>query len=215
MSRSLLPCRVSLGAAECRSAGRRNVSRRRLLAGFWCLLMAVAPVCAHGASPGGSALLYGNDHSFWLDAPDGGVLDNESGQANGLCAVFYPDGSTWAQSTVVMYANTALKVQGQRTVDELIAYDVNQFRARAPKLEVTGLESLPTANGEATVRKFSGDEHGNFEAIAYIDAPKVFVMLVLSSRNEKQFSESYAAFAALVKSYRYLTSDVRIESPRK
>jgi hypothetical protein len=164
-----------------------------------------------GQTPGGSGIVYGKDHAFAISAPDGWVLDNRAEQNNGLRAVFYPVGSSWAQSKVVMYANVASKSEGQKTVDELIAYDTGQFRAKSPKLSVVELEAIQTKDGKAKVLKFSGDQFKNTEAVAYIDSPKAVVMLVLTSRDYSGFEKTYPAFVTLVKSYKYFTSDVRIQ----
>src|SRR5438046_503756 len=114
-----------------------------------------------GQTPSGSGIVYGKDHAFAITAPDGWVLDNRAEQNNGLHAVFYPVGSTWDQSKVVMYANAASKGEGQETVDELIAYDVGQFRAKSPKLSVVELEPIKTKDGKAKALKFSGDQFNN------------------------------------------------------
>jgi hypothetical protein len=175
------------------------------------LILALVTQILHGQTPGGSGIVYGKDHAFAIAAPDGWVLDNRAEQNNGLHAVFYPVGSSWAKSAIVMYANTASKSHGQETVDDLIAYDTGQFKTKSPKLSVVELKSIETKNGKAKVLKFSGDQFRNTEAVAYIDSPKAVVMLVLTSRDNAGFEKTYPAFVALVKSYGFLTSDVRIQ----
>ena len=164
-----------------------------------------------GQTPEGSGIVYGNKHAFLVDAPKGWVLDNNAQQNNGLCAVFYPVGSSWAKAPVVMYANSAVKGEGQRTVAELIAFDTQSFRKKAPTLRVADLPSIKTKDGDAVVKKFSGDQFNNSEAVAYIDTPEVVVMLVFTSRDEKGFLANYSAFEELVGSYKFFTTDVRIE----
>ena len=63
----------------------------------------------------------------------------------------------------------------------------------------------------STIRHFEGDEHGNFEAVAYIDEKQAIAMLVLSARKKSDFERAYPAFEKLVGSYRFLTSDVKME----
>lgn len=165
-----------------------------------------------GQTEDGAGIVYGNDYVFSIQAPDGWILDNGAGRAQGLCAVLYEKGSSWAAATTVMYANAASKhVDGQRTREELIAYDVEQFRKRAPGLKVTSLPGIETGTGTASIRRFEGDEHGNYEAVAYIEEKNTTVMLILSSRTEAGFTMAYPAFEKLVRSYHFLTSDVRIQ----
>jgi hypothetical protein len=162
-------------------------------------------------TPGGAGIVYGRGHAFAIQAPDGWVLDNAAGKGQGLQAVFYREGSDWGSAKGVMYTNAAIKGKGQETLQELIDYDVAQFRARAPQLKVTAREDLATGSGKAVVWQFEGDEHGNFEAVAYIDEKEAIVMLVLTARTRELFDQEYPSFEKLVGSYRFLTADVRTE----
>src|ERR1017187_9021755 len=104
--------------------------RRDLI--FLCLILLVAPLGApslaqQSAAPKtslknlNSGLIYGKNHAYWLTAPKGWILDNKSGVSQGLFAVFYPQGSSWAKSSVVMYTNTSSKEEkGQETLRQMI-----------------------------------------------------------------------------------------------
>jgi len=154
---------------------------------------------------GGAGIVYGTDHAFAIQAPEGWVLDNTSGKGHGLCAVFYKEGESWQSADVVMYANTASKrVEDHRTLEQLMEYDAAQFKSRAPDIRITSAASIRGA----AVRHFMPDEYGNHEAVAYIDEEFIVVMLVLSARTKEGFERAYPAFAELVESYQFLTSDV-------
>ncbi len=67
-------------------------------------------------------------------------------------------------------------------------------------------ESISTADGKsAQVRSFSGDEWGNFEAVAYVEEDAVFAILVMSSKNQKIYEQSFEAFEDFVRSYHDVT----------
>jgi hypothetical protein len=173
------------------------------------VLAATAFVTAQ--TPEGAGIVYAKDHAFAIAAPPGWVLDTASGKSQGLYAVFYQNGSNWASATTIMYANSARKSEGQRSVEELMAYDLAQFRKQPANLEVTEPARIPTRKGTSLVRRFTGDEHGNYEAVAYIDEKQTIIMLVMSSRSKKAFDDAYPSFEELVKSYEFLTSDVRMK----
>lgn len=159
---------------------------------------------------GGAGIVYGRDHAFAIQAPRGWTLDNVSGKAQGLHAVFYRNGESWQKAGTVMYANTASKrVAGQRTLEELMEFDLARFLEGAPKLRVTAPTELAAGTSKALIRRFEGDQHGNYEAVAYIDEKLTIVMLVLTSRTQKGFDEAYADFETLVKSYRFLSDEAR------
>src|SRR5689334_4614236 len=64
---------------------------------FTVLLLTLLSLTAFAAPPekreGG--IVYGPGISFAIEAPEGWTLDTESGQGQGLTAVFYPKGSNW------------------------------------------------------------------------------------------------------------------------
>jgi len=180
----------------------------RWVVSFLMLLLSASVVLS---SEEGTGIIYGKDHAFMISAPKGWVLDNQCGQDKGLWAVLYPTGSSWSSGTVVMYVNTASKTVDS-TLDDLIAGDLARQRQQSPNLHVSPGDPLPIADGSlARVNYLSGDKWGNYESIAYVEAPTVYVMIVLTSRVEAAYKHAQLAFADLVKSYRFLTKDVNIK----
>jgi len=160
-----------------------------------------------------SGIIYGNNHAFGLTAPDGWVLDNHSGVNQGLYAVFYRKGQTWENATTVMYANTAtLEDRVHKTIDQLITYDLNNFRKEYSNIQICDAQDIIVNDKViAKIKYLSGKSYGNFEAIAYIDAVKTGVMIIMSSRTKEGFETSLNAFENLVKSYIFIADKVVIE----
>ena len=153
-----------------------------------------------------SGIIFGENHSFRLTAPAEWVLDNKSGVEQGIHAVFYKDGLSWANATTVMYANTAtLKMEGQSTLKELMEFDSETFRNNYPGIIITNKNQIIiNEKTVAKVKYFGSESYGNFENIAYIDAGNIGVMIVMSSRNKKDMESDYSKFVELVKSYEYI-----------
>ena len=151
-------------------------------------------------------IIYGKNHSFKLTAPSGWVLDNKSGAQQGIHAVFYEKGKSWAQAETVMYGNTAeLKIPKQENLKELMQYDKGVFKKKYPGIKITEEKNIIiNGNTTAIVRFFGSKSYGNYEAIAYIDAGKTGIMIVMSSRTESGFKKAYEKFVELVKSYEFL-----------
>jgi hypothetical protein len=171
---------------------------------------AAAPAEEAKESIGG--IVYGEDHAFVVDAPEGWVLDNKSGVGQGLYAVFYPKGESWENATAVMYVNTAKREESD-TVATLIEYDTAQFKRGNPDVSVEKAARITTSDDkEAEVRYFTGDQWGNSEAVAYIEEETIFVLIVLTSRTKEAFESAKPAFGDLVKSYSFWTTDVQIET---
>ncbi len=162
---------------------------------------------------GGAGIVYGSHHAFTVEAPPGWVLDNQAGQPNGLVAVFYRTGESWEHGTAVMYVNTSSPDSGQ-DADPLrvIADDSAHFVSEAPGISIRTAPSLHTSDGRiAYVRYFAGLPNGRFEAVAYVAEKTLTPMIVLTSRTRAAFEAALPAFAQLVGSYWFMTTNVRIQ----
>ena len=158
-----------------------------------------------------TGIIYGSNYAYSLTAPEGWVLDNTSGVQNGLNAVFYKKGGSWAKSVAIMYTNTAsLEDNAHRSLDLLIKYDVNEFMKNYPDMQITnGRDIFLRDNKIAKVKYLYGKTYKNYEAVAYIDAGKTCIMIVLSSRNKDEYEKSLKAFESVVKSYWFMTDKVQ------
>jgi hypothetical protein len=176
-----------------------------------------APSSAHPPSDEMNAgIVYGTNHAYTLSAPKGWVLDNESGTGQGLYAVFYPKGSSWAKGPVVMYTNTASKEEkGQETLQKMIDGDVANYRDNAQTKKILDGPPVFTKDQKkkAVVKYFLGDNRGNYEACAYIDESKIVVFIVLTAKSQREFEDNLPAFKELVGSYWFITDVVREGAP--
>lgn len=174
--------------------------------------------CFAAPSPQGPAqdnmdggIVYGQDHAFGIVAPSGWVLDNSSGVRVGLHAVFYPKGSSWKASPVVMYANTVHKGTTEtRPMKAIIAEDVAAFEKKAKTPAVSDGPALDTKNRkkDAVVKRFADAARNVYEVVAYIDEPAVVVMFVLSADSKESVEAAMPAFKELVGSCFFITSQV-------
>jgi hypothetical protein len=157
-----------------------------------------------------TGIIYGENFVFSLTAPDGWVLDNKSGARQGLQAVFYRKGESWNNATTVMYANAAsLENDAHKNLDQLIKYDMDSFKKQYSDLNITDGDAIfLKTGGTANIKYLSG----NFEAIAYVDAVKNEIMIVMSSRTKEAFDSSKSAFEILVKSDLYIADKMVIET---
>ncbi|HVZ40544.1 MAG TPA: hypothetical protein VHI13_14790 [Candidatus Kapabacteria bacterium] len=156
----------------------------------------------------GAALVYGPRHALTLHAPDGWVLDEKSGRAQGLQAVFYPRGEAWATSPAVMYCAVVPRGGQIRDLAAMLEYEANRFHNASPSAAIIEQPAIVLPkNRRATVRRLSGGVNGALEQVAYVEESTVIVMVVLSSRTPETFSKALPAFTALVGSYHFLSDD--------
>jgi hypothetical protein len=159
-----------------------------------------------------SGMIYGPGHSYMLTAPKGWVLDSEGGRSDGLQAVFYPEGSSWAKGAAVMYTNVLGKSSEKQPLKEVMDGELAEFRKVSPNLKVTDGKAIDLGDKKsAAVKYLTGDSNGSVETIAYINEKTVVVIVVLTSRDKKEFDSSLPAFEELVRSYSFLTDKVTVE----
>lgn len=154
----------------------------------------------------GSGIVYGPGHAYKIGAPSGWIFDNESARSQGIHAVLYPVGESWAKSKVVIYTGATPK--GEGGFQQVLTEDEAKFRAKHPNLAISDETSLTTRDGRtAVVRKFTGDSFGNSELVAYIDTPEVVCQVVLSARDNAGFEKGMRAFPHVVSSFKFLAVD--------
>lgn len=152
---------------------------------------------------GGTGLLFGQNYSLGLKAPDGWVLDNQAGAQKGFAAVFYPQGSSWEAADPVISVHIWQKRSGQ-TLESIMADDLAAFRKHFPGMVAEDRPGIRTALGaSAKVRFFRCGDQGTQEMIVFFDEAKVVVMLTLSARTPAQFEAALEPFRRLLDSYRF------------
>src|SRR6059058_1788647 len=148
-------------------------------------------------------VVYGPKAAFKIDAPDGWLLDNNSGVKQGLPCVLYPKGSSWADAKTIMYAKIA------STEFE----DVNEFVATAIKgmEKVHGKPKEKIASGKtADGRDYIINEYpatkaySQWERVAYVQLPHAVAYIVLSSRDRASYQKDSGALQQVLKTFTYI-----------
>ena len=143
-------------------------------------------------------IVYSNGLGIGIGAPKNWIFDSTSGQSQGLYAVMYPNGSTWSNSTQVIYVNFAT-LDPKQTLDSFIESDINRFKEASSSLVVKKDDDITIKSKEtANVRLFFGDKWGNQEAIAYLLIGHNVAMYVLSCKKSSEFQTSYPLFRSVV-----------------
>jgi hypothetical protein len=155
----------------------------------------------------GFTVVKGKNFAFEIKAPRGWILDNEIGRNQGLNVVFYPTGTDWGTSQAVCYARVRTNDGRVRTIDDQVADTLNNLhRSGSPNARADFAKTLTTQDASrAKVYYYTGDQFGNYESTAYIQANGSIHFITLSARDQTTFKEARNAFEALVTSYEDLT----------
>jgi hypothetical protein len=159
-------------------------------------------------------IMYGKSHWFSFCASDGWTLDNEIGKQMGLFAILYPNGSSWESARVsgtFMYVNTSAKKDDNDTVARFMALDADNVKKNVQSAVVKKGEPIRIGSLNAQVLLYAPGGYNRYEAVAYVDSLKVFIMYVMSSVNEAAFKRDYPAFVRLVQTHIFFGTEVTIE----
>src|SRR5947199_846787 len=157
-----------------------------------CIVVLLAGVRSSGQENYRGGIVYGPKAAFNISAPEGWVLDNESGAEQGLPCVLYPKGESWADARTVMYA----KIASTQYED-------------AEKLVAAAIKDMEKTHGKPKEKIASGktrDGHGYFineypatntysqcERVGYVQLPRAVAYIVLSSRDRASYEKDSGA----------------------
>jgi len=171
---------------------------------FLLCLVAVSlfsPFSVGQTYPGG--IVYGPKAAFNINAPEGWVLDNESGSQQGLPCVLYPKGQSWADAKTIMYAKIA-STQYQ-DVNAFVAVAIKEMKAKhgTPKEKIA---SGKTHDGhDYFINEYPATKtYSQWERVAYVQLPHAVAYVVLSSRDKTSYQKDSVALEEALKTFIYL-----------
>ena len=164
-------------------------------------ILASASISAQEKYRGG--IVYGPKAAFNINAPEGWVLDNESGAQQGLSCVLYPKGESWADARTVMYA----KIAGTEyeDVNAFVATAIKEMKAKhgTPKEKIA---SGKTHDGhDYFINEYAATKtYSQWERVAYVQLPHAVGYIVLSSRDKASYRKDSGALEEVLKTFIYL-----------
>lgn len=178
------------------------------LAGIWGALLPLLTAAAL-ADPilEGYTVISDRGYAFELKAPRGWYLDDVIARGQGVNVVFYPKGYEWDNAPAVCYARVRTVGGEVNRVEDQVHDTLRNLRqngATGPAARFVRTITTQDAS-KAQVYYFSGDQFGNHEATAYIQAKASIQFVTLSARDEAAFRNALPAFESLVSSYEDLT----------
>jgi tetratricopeptide (TPR) repeat protein len=152
-------------------------------------------------------IVYGPKAAFSISAPEGWVLDNESGKEQGLPCVLYPKGSSWSDAKTVMYAKIASAEF--EDVNAFVAMAIKDMEKKhgKPKEKIA---SDKTQDGHAYfINEYPATKtYSQWERVAYVQLPKAVAYIVLSSRDHASYQKDFPALQQVLKSFTYLKPEM-------
>ena len=156
------------------------------------------------AQTGAGGFVYGKDHAYFLEAPNGWVLDSGDAAKERVGGVFHPANAHWPESGVIIYTDFYKKRKGLHTPSEAMQNDVALFKKEGSVVHSVKKPSIKTESGGLVgeVYHFGPDRRGQYDARAYFTYKGYIDYFVLTARDKATFEKSLSAFEHVVRSYR-------------
>src|SRR3954447_17707819 len=170
--------------------------------GFLALAISlVATLLGDDTSPAGN--VYGPKAGFNISAPEGWVVDNESGKEQDLPCVLYPKGSSWSDATTVMYAKVASpQWEG---VNAFVATAIKEMKAQhgTPKEKIA---SGKTKDGhDYFINEYPATKtYSQWERVGYVQLPRGVAYIILTSRDKASYQKNSDELVKVLKTLVYI-----------
>jgi hypothetical protein len=167
-------------------------------------LLYLTSCSARAAETFPAGLLYGPKAAFTIAAPKGWVLDNQSGQAQGLPCVLYPVGSHWTDAKVLMYAKIASPTYPK--AEEFASWAIGEFQKEGGGFHHKRIKDGKTREGYAYfINEYRREKgYSRIERVAYVQLPEAVAYIVFSAEGEELYRKHSSALGETVQSLTYM-----------
>ena len=168
-----------------------------------CLALLFLPAGVPGQEKYPSGIVHGPKAGFNITAPEGWVLDTESGKGQDMPCVLYPKGSSWSDAKTVMYAKMASpQYEG---VNGFVEMAIKEMKAKhgTPKEKIA---SGKTKDGhDYFINEYPATKtYLQWERVGYIQFPRGVAFIVLTSRDKASYQKDSDKLEKVLKSLVYV-----------
>src|SRR5437016_12707985 len=158
-----------------------------------------------------AGVVHGPKAGFKISAPEGWVLDTESGKHQDLPCVLYPKSSSWADAKTVMYAKVASpQCEG---VNAFVEWAIEGMKEKhgTPKQKIA---SGKTKDGhDYFINEYPATKtYSQWERVGYVQLPQGAAFIVLSSRDKASYTKDSGALEKVLKTLVYLEPQSQVAS---
>src|SRR6476660_8649193 len=176
------------------------------------LALAISSICmlrVEEATPGG--IVHGPKAGFNISAPEGWVVDNESGKSQGMPCVLYPKGESWSNAKTVMYAKVASpQWEG---VNAFVAWAIQGMKAQhgTPKEKIAYGK---TKDGhDYFINEYPATKtYSQWERVGYVQLPQGVGYIVLTSRDKASYQKDSGQLETVLKTLVYVEPKSEVAS---
>src|SRR6266511_4393210 len=158
-----------------------------------------------------AGVVHGPKAGFNISAPEGWVVDNESGKGQDMPCVLYPKGSSWADAKTVMYAKVASpQWEG---VNAFVAWAIQGMKEKRgmPKEKIA---SGKTKDGhDYFINEYPATKnYSQWERVGYVQLPQGVAYIVLTCRDQASYRKDSGVLEKVLKTLVYVEPKSEVAS---
>src|SRR6266540_6272416 len=174
------------------------------------VVSALSPSLLGQETPRGG-IVTGPKAAFNITAPEGWVLDTESGKHQDLPCVLYPKGSSWADAKTVMYAKVASpQWEG---VNAFVEWAIEGMKEKhgTPKQKIA---SGKTKDGhDYFINEYPATKnYSQWERVGYVQLPQGVAYIVLTCRDQASYRKDSGVLEKVIKTLVYVEPKSEVAS---
>src|SRR5438552_13516556 len=179
-----------------------KMKKKMCICGF--LALAISSACILlGEEPSRGGIVNGPKAGFNIAAPEGWVLDTESGKHQDLPCVLYPTRSRWADAKTVMYAKVASpQWEG---VNAFVGWAIEGMKEQhgTPKQKIASGKSKD--GHDYFINEYPATKtYSQWERVGYIQLPQGVAFIVLTARDKASYQKDSGQLEKVVKTLVYV-----------
>jgi tetratricopeptide (TPR) repeat protein len=187
-----------------------NMKTKISICGF--LALAISSICMLlGEETFRGGIVRGPKVAFNITAPEGWVLDTESGRGQDLPCVLYPKGSSWSDAKTGMYAKVASpQWEGVEAFVRSAIQGMKEKRG-TPKQKIA---SGKTKDGhDYFINEYPATKtYSQWERVGYVQLPQGVAYIVLTSRDQASYKKDSGALEKVLQSLTYVEPKSEVAS---
>jgi len=158
-------------------------------------------------------LVFGENYAYYLVPPAGWERDENPLVRLNWNSAFYPQEYSDSTSPVIIYSIVLFKDESMKSGDILEAYTAG-YKTSFANLRIKDRDAIITAHDDTLqVRLHWSPESHLFQLIAIHELEDKAVLVIFQARTSKSFNKYEAKLEEMMKSYQYLTDNVRMSYP--
>lgn len=151
-----------------------------------------------------------NKYSYTFAVPDDWEFSWEQANQFGMKLLYFQKGANFHNSNSIIYVNELCSLNCKGTLNKSIQTTIDNAKGNSPNLQISKPEPIKLegeSNSPVLILTGFVDPRQAKEALAFIEHNETVVLIVLTTKDVKNWKNDYKAFEQIVGSHKFFNCD--------